>query len=232
MSLRLLFKYATRSRRSEFLRGIDSIVKNLADKDNYHILITIDGDDSKMHPLPVLNCNHTFIIGQSESKIHAINRDIDKFNYDWDILICMSDDMVFNKYGFDNVIREAFYYKSPLFSAVRDENTYVINKDTFLHFPDGNRSDLCTMSIIGKDYYNRDNYIYNPEYKSLYCDNEAQEVAKQRGCYKFVDTQIFEHLHPAYGKAVFDEQYQRTETIGNTFDKETYLRRKEMNFGL
>lgn len=229
--MKILIKYATRSRRSNFLRGIDSIRYNLADKENCHVLITVDDDDDKMHPLPVLHgINYSYVTGTSESKIHAINRGMDQVpeNFkDWDILVCMSDDMVFNVRGFDEEIRKKFY------DGLADPY-YVLPKklDRFLHLPDGNRTDLCTMSIIGRDYYNRDGYIYNPEYKSLYCDDEAQQVAKIRGCYLYVNQQIFEHLHPAYGKAEFDRQYQHTEAIGNTVDRETFNRRKEANFGL
>lgn len=232
--MKILFKYATRSRRDNFLRGIDSIRKNISDNENYHILITVDRDDNKMFPLPVLDCNHTYIVGDSESKVHAINRDMERAP-DWDILVCMSDDMVFTVKGFDDVIRENMKTEFTPDEWRIDEETrdsHYTDVDLFLHFPDGNRSDLCTMSIIGRDYYKRDGYIYNPEYKSLYCDDEAQQVAKLRGCYQFVDQQIFEHLHPAYGKAKFDEQYQRTEHIGNTEDRLIFERRKAVNFGL
>lgn len=212
--MKILFKYTTRSRRSNFLRGIDSIIDNLADKVNYHIYTTIDTDDDKMRPLPEIIGNHTYIAGKSKSKIDAINRDMDYINsnYDWDILVNMSDDVIFIEKGFDNVIRQ-----------------YIDNLDQVLHFPDGNRSDLLTVSIIGREYYKRDNYIYNPEYISLYCDNEAMEVAKLRGCYKFVDKVIFNHLHPAYNKGTFDAQYQFTESFSG-IDCQTFIRRKANGF--
>jgi len=212
--MKILFKYTTRSRRSNFLRGIDSIIDNLSDKENYHIYTTFDVDDDKMRPLPDIKGNHTYIAGTSKSKIDAINRDMDFINsqYDWDILVNMSDDVVFETKGFDDIIRKDF------------ESLVQV-----LHYPDGNRADLLTVSIIGKEYYKRDNYIYNPEYKSLYCDNEAMEVAKQRGCYKFVDKVIFNHLHPAYNKGNFDAQYQHTESFGHE-DYQTYKRRKANGF--
>jgi hypothetical protein len=212
--MKILFKYTTRSRRSNFLRGIDSIIDNLADKENYHIYTTFDVDDDKMRPLPEIKGNHTYIAGTSKSKIDAINRDMDfiNSNYDWDILVNMSDDVVFETKGFDDIIRNDFD-----------------SLDQVLHYPDGNRADLLTVSIIGKEYYKRDNYIYNPEYKSLYCDNEAMEVAKQRGCYKFVNKVIFNHLHPAYNKGNFDAQYQHTESFGHE-DYQTYQRRKANGF--
>lgn len=233
--MKILFIYPTRSRRYNFLRGIDSIKKNLSNHKDCHVLITVDDDDEKMHPLPVLDgLNYSYVTGKSESKVHAINRGLDQVpeNFkDWSVLICMSDDMTFIERGFDSTIKESFKKYSQPFD-LGGEVVYRWDMNQFIHFPDGNRSDLCTMSIIGRDYYERDGYIYNPEYKSLFCDDEAQQVAKIRGCYKYVDKQIFKHLHPAYGLAIFDEQYQKTEAIGNTVDRETFIRRKEANFGL
>lgn len=237
--MKILFKYATRSRPELFKRGLLSIVDNCEDK-NYCIAIAADYDDKTMKTDEInafVRSNSKFwnmpiIWGKSDSKVHAINRGVDQSYYhggDWDILVCMSDDMVFTERGFDETIRESF---NQIAGDDPGGNVYSeSNLDQCLHFPDGNRKDLITMSIMGRDYYKRFNYIYNPEYKSLYCDNEQTEVAKILGCYKYVDKQIFEHLHPAYGKAVFDAQYQHTESFGEE-DRQTYIRRKEANFGL
>lgn len=214
--MRILFNFTTRYRRDGFLRGIDSIVNNLANKEDYHILISVENafHDHKMHPLPVLNYNHTYCVNPNAptTKVDAINRDVNEFDYDWDILVNMSDDVVFVTHGFDDIIRSQF-----------------TNSDQVLHFPDGNRTDLLTVSIIGRVYYNRDKYIYHPSYKSLYCDNEVMEVARMRGCYKYVDCTIFNHLHPAYGKGRMDNQYIETESFGSE-DCQTYLKRREHNF--
>ena len=224
MSLKILFKFTTRSRRSNFLRGIDSIIDNLADKENYHIYTTFDVDDDKMRPLPEIKGNHTYIAGTSKSKIDAINRDMDFINsqYDWDILVNMSDDMVFIQKGFDDIIRKEFTDGS------------ITNLDQYIHFNDGNqKANVSTMHIVGRDYYNRDNYIYNPEYKSLWCDVENDMVAKLRGCYKYVgdNIRLFSHLHPAFNLAPNDEQYMKTEHRDMWIaDEQTFNRRKQNNF--
>ena len=208
---KILFKFATRSRPELFKRGLKSINDNCI-SDNYTVLVSADIDDLTMQNIgSCKNC--VLVFSRSESKIHAINRDMELIP-DWDIVINMSDDMTFIHHGFDNIIRESFD-----------------SLDQCLHFPDGNRNDLITLSILGRQFYEKFNYIYNPEYKSLYCDNEQTEVAQTLGLYKFIDNQIFEHLHPAYGKSNFDIQYQRTESF-NEVDKQTYLRRKGINFGL
>ena len=226
--MNVLFKYATRSRPELFKRGLESIINNCTGK--YHILVSIDEDDESMNNEKMLtyiySSLHTSVKrGVSKNKIDAINRDVNDFTermYDWDILVNMSDDMVFTQKGFDDDIRGCMSFYGAL-----------INLDQCLHFPDGNRSDLITMAIMGRAYYDRFGYIYHPDYKSLYCDNEMTDVAKTLNCYRYCDLQIFEHLHPAYSRhgAIFDAQYQHTESFMNE-DRMTYLKRKSINFGL
>lgn len=185
---------------------------------NYQVALKVDRNDptlrkylSKAYPEILL------FIGQSESKVHAINRDIPL--YDWDIIVNTSDDILWR-----------------LGAGREITNNY--ESDTFLHFPEPyaesqaakrKKESICVCSIMDRVYFDRFGYIYNPEYKSLYADNEATEVSKTLGRYKFVDKVIFEHLHPAAGKAVKDQQYKLTESFG-TVDKRTFLTRKEKGF--
>jgi hypothetical protein len=222
---KILFKYTTRSRRSNFLRGIDSIVSNIADKSNYHILISVESElnDPVMHPLPQLDCPHTYCVnpGKPTTKVDAINRNLNEFLKvcDAQIIVNMSDDMLFVEKGFDNIIRNAFN-----------------SLDQYIHFNDGNqKANVCTMHIVGREYYNRFNYIYNPEYLSLWCDVENDLVAKQLGRYKYMGDGkvIFKHLHPAWGFCEPDEQYKKTEAK-EMWDKDesTFNKRKANNFDL
>ena len=222
--MKILYKFTTRSRPHLFNRGMKSIIEN-SSSDNYHILVSTDIDDETMLK-PFDYSNTTIISKTSKNKIDAINRDLNEFTtiYDWDILVNMSDDMVFTKKGFDDVIRKAFDYEV--------NNTHTVGSlDRCLHFPDGNRNDLITMAIMGREYYNRFNYIYHPDYISLWCDNEMTDVAKQLGCYKYVNEHILEHKHPAYGKGAFDRQYVKTESY-SVVDEVTYHKRKANNFGI
>lgn len=200
MSLKVLFKYTTRSRRTNFLRGYDSIIKNLSDKDNYHVLITIDDNDSAMQPPPELAGNYTIVSGNSESKVHAINRDVNEFDYDWDILVNFSDDMTFTVKGFDDIIRDA---------VAKNGN----NLDCVYHFPDQYQRQNCmTMSIIGRAYYDIEKFIYNNRFKSLWCDVVEQEKAMLSNKYLYVDKDIFIHIHPSLGMCKYDEQAIKTES--------------------
>lgn len=223
MPLKLLFKYTSRSRKDNFFRGLDSIVSNLSNKDDYFILCSFDTDDFEMANKLVVERlsaykNTSAYYGISHSKINAINRDI-SLAPEYDILINMSDDMLFTNYGFDDIIRNDMLYACD-------------DLDMFLHYPDRNVKHLLpTMSIMGKTYYQRTNYIYHEAFNNVYADNFAMDQAKKLGKYKFIDKEIFDHYHPAFGKAPQDAQYLKTEAPeGYARDKETYLRLK-LEFG-
>ena len=196
MEEHILFKLATRSRPEKARASINNIIENCT-SDNFTILVSADFDDDTMKNFSYVHSNVTIVYGISKSKIDAINRDMDvapKF----DILINTSDDMVFQVKGFDNIIRQDF----------------AGNLDQFIHYSDGNQKEnISTMSIMGVDYYKRFNYIYHPDYKSLWCDAEATDVSVMLGKYRYMgDNKIlFKHLHPAWGLAPTDAQYQKTE---------------------
>lgn len=190
---------------------------------------TLDLDDTSMNNdyvcemleeyQRVADVRYTF--GNSEGKIHAINRDMDKIDYDWDIVVVMSDDMKFVMEGFDEYIRAAF-------------KTYGL--DSVIHFNDGNvyGKDLMTLNVQGRDNYNRFGYLYNPEYKSLWCDNEQMEVGKILGNYHYMGDNlvIVNHLHPAWVQGIQpDNLLKKTESFYSE-DEKTFNRRKSINFGL
>lgn len=222
----ILFKLATRSRPEAFFKALDNIIDNVSIED-YFILVSIDKGDATMASPDVLKRIYNNIkyyrvkvcIGNSKSKVEAINDGISNFRGKWDILCNHSDDMQFTKFGFDGIIRQVF------------ENT-PHGLDTFMHFPDGFTGDkLCTYSIIGRVYYSRSNYIYHPAYYSLFCDNEATEVAKLLDRYLYVPIDILRHNHVANGVGQKDALLKRNERYWE-IDKATYKKRKSINFGI
>lgn len=215
---RLLIKLTTRSRPKRAFEVIQSVINNSSNQ-NFYIMCTVDEDDLTKEELKQL-CEEypvNFFEGQSKNKVDAINRDVQRFPF-WDILVNLSDDTKIIRNGFDEIIRKNMY------------NTFP-DLDGVLHFPDGNRSDLMTVSVIGRTYFMRDRYIYWHEYENLFCDNESMEVARMRGRYMYVGEELFDHLHPAWNKSLWDSQYTKTEgTFGS--DGEIFNRRKQINFGL
>ena len=218
---RILFKFASRGRLEKLRNCLSNINDKLSDE-NHLVWLTEDEDDKTYHETLMYSFIGETIkiergLGVSDGKIDAINRDMHFASsaIQWDILINMSDDMEFLVDGFDDIIRKDM----------------PEDLDCLLHYPDGNINKLVTMSIMGRKYYDRFNYIYHPDYYSLWCDNEQTVVAQMLGKYKYVDRQIFSHNHPAYGKAPTDDQYKRTESYYHQ-DEAVFLRRKAINFDL
>jgi hypothetical protein len=229
----ILIKFATRSRPLKFFKGLENIISKAKDKDNFGILVSADIDDKTMWNsniiqslIPYVEKGYVFIIfGKSKNKIDAINRDIDKTSSieklsKWDILINFSDDMEFLVEGYDDIIRDKF-------------NELYPDTDGNIYFNDGFTADkISTMSIMGRKYYERFNYIYNPEYISLWCDNEYTEVAKILNKITYFPNQIYVHNHPTniIGLEI-DELLIKTQSYFEV-DGKTYYNRKLRNFDL
>jgi len=216
--MKILVKYPTRERFFQFQFILTEAFRLSSERENIHYLVSYDEDDKNFNlerAQSLLPEQHiTFIKGKSENKIHACNRDMDKIT-DWDIVMLLSDDMVCKQEGWDYYIREAF-----------------AEKDRCVHFYDGYRDELMTLALMDKAYYNRDKYIYNPAYKSLFADNEMMEVAKLRGRYFYENRILFKHEHYSNSRRVRpDALMRRTESFYKE-DEATYLKRKETNFGL
>lgn len=219
----ILFKLPSRGRPERFFQALDSIVDNLASPFAYHISCTLDEDDPLMNNDSVKERvktykNTSIEWGLSRSKIDAVNRSMP--DIEWDILIVGSDDIFFNLYGFDEIVRNEFALHFP-------------DGDGYLHFNEKDSgSALCVMTVCDKKYYDRFGYIYHPDYKSLFCDNEQMEVAKALGKYIYINCMIMEHKNPAYGYMPEDVMFREQQDIGWTIDQETYNKRKLKNFGL
>lgn len=217
-----LFKYPSRNRPERFFNSLESIHNNISDKDYYHVSCTLDTDDLTMNNPQVIERinsypNTSIEWGASESKINAVNRSMP--NIEWDILFCHSDDMIFTLYGFDVLVGIDMLNNFPDF-------------DGLLHYPDQDaKAALATMFIAGRKYYQRFNYIYHPSYKSVFCDNEVQDIAKILGKYFYCDYQINLHLNPAYGHLERDEMFNRQQGDWPQ-DELNYYQRRALNFYL
>lgn len=220
--MRILYKFSSRSRPTKLLAVLQNIAQ-LARHDDYFIMLTLDNDDETCNTEQLREelKKYPKVIpfwGTSTGKVNAINRDIE-FAGEFDILVNMSDDQLFLWEGFDLRI-------------INDAKENFSDTDFFLHYPDGTVNErLCTLSIIGRDYFNRFNFIYHPDYISLYCDQEAMAVAQILGKYKYIPIHLFKHFHPAWGLAEMDEQYKKTESFYGQ-DGLTFQRRQAKHFDL
>lgn len=222
---KLAYIFPSRSRPDKFFACLENI-QSLSAKENYIIICSLDVDDDSMNNELVLNRisefkNVTYYLGNSTGKVNSINRELQNLPTDTDIIILMSDDMVFTQPGFDEIIRV-------------DMQKYFPDLDGCLHYPDQSpvQDKIITMIIMGVNYFRRFNYLYHPEYKSLWCDLEQTECAKKLGKYKYLpNAKIFFHDHPVWKREKYDALMTRNEGFYNS-DKEIYFKRLAKNFDL
>lgn len=219
--MRLLIKYATRGRPELFLQALSNI-NNTISTDDYLIMVSADEDDNKMNNDFIKTRindykNVKIIFGISKNKVDAINRDMEGINFK--ILINMSDDMCFIRKGWEKIIEQRVI-----------ETWGTDSLDWFAHFNDGFVFEkLPTMSIMGREYYDRTKHIYHPSYGSVSCDAEAMYVAMMLGRYKYFNDNLFVHKHPANMYMPTDDTYRRNDKYGQA-DTENYFNRRKNLF--
>ncbi len=217
--MKILCKFPTRGRPNQFLNVLDQCYQLSEDKENVTYLVSYDVDDFTMTEAVIDTASNAAVMvkGLSTGKIHACNRDIELI-HNWDIIILISDDMVPQVSGWDKAIVDSMAEHYP-------------DLDGVLFFNDG-YSNLNTMCIMGRKYYDSFGYIYHPDYHSLWCDNHFMEVADLLGKQTRFDQVLFKHEHwannPKVGK---DQSYLLNDKFYDQ-DHEVYLKHKANNFGL
>jgi len=226
MSARILIQFPTRQRPEKFIQVAKKYIDLLSDKDNWIMNISCDEDDFTMNNVPmikrifklapedkvVLNFN------ANKNKIQAVNANISDF--DFDIVLLASDDMIPKERGYDNIIRKHF-------------ETYFPDFDGVVHYDDGHQHDkLNTLSILGKSYFDKFGYIYHPSYISLWADNEFDEISRTLGKHRYIEQVIIKHEHPGTNMNVINDDLYIKNNAFELADRTNYNQRKAMNFNL
>ena len=190
--MRLLIQFPTFQRPTKFLKVLNQYIETASSHHEIFFNINCDAADMTMTS-PYIQERIKYYLGKranidgkvwfdaNTNKISAINDHID--GEDFDIVICASDDMVPKAHGWDNEIAIAMQEHFP-------------ELDGCVHFNDGNTDgELITFSILGKKLYDHFGYIYHPDYKSLYCDDEFTQEVKAMGKEKYINKIIISHEH-------------------------------------
>ena len=218
----LLIKYATRSRPQQFIKAMRNILQTTVTP--YRIIVSCDEDDRLMNTAHMKSYvasrfkTTQMFFGPRVNKVEAINRDMDKAG-EWSVVVNFSDDMQFKIRAWDRMMLGKI-------KSVWGEST-----DFFAHFNDGYVGDrLPTMSIIGREYHNRDGYIYHPSYKSFSCDAEAMYVAMMRGRHHYFKDLLFKHEHPANSRLNKNDSLYKLNSGYSMHDTENYFARLKRYF--
>lgn len=190
--MKILVKFPTRGRSDLFFKTLDLYYSMALDKENLFFLVSLDEDDPGMSNASINEKllsydNLVFVYGKSKNKIHAVNRDLELFEDEFDIILLASDDMIPQILGYDQIIRNKM-------------GEFYPDLDGILFFNDGYRKDeLNTLCILGREYYHRFGYIYYPGYVSLFADNEFMQVGYLLNKQTYIDQCIIKHEHPDNG---------------------------------
>ena len=192
--MNILVQFPTYGRPHRFLDVLDKYVSMSSAENDFFFNINCDSADLTMTGKDTQNAITDILMtcdnvsadinfeGFTE-KISAINNNIDDVEFDWDIVIVASDDMVPRVDGWDLEITDAM-------------QEYYPNLDGCVHFNDGSTNgNLITFSILGRKLYETFGYIYHPDYKSLYCDDEFTQVVRGMGKETYIDKVIVSHEH-------------------------------------
>jgi len=222
--MKFLIKFPTRSRPEKFFSTLDKYISNFSTQNEYKILVSCDNDDVTMNNNDTINklnsySNLEYYFSERTTKVDAINRDIDKIRYEWQVLISAADDMIPVYKNYDLRIQEEMIKEYP-------------DLDGSLWFYDGATRNINTQSILGKKYYDKLGWIYYPKYKTWFCDGEHTFYAKSINKIKFIDECLIIHEHPGHRSGNnWDQLYLENDQESNVeHDRLLFEERKTKGF--
>jgi hypothetical protein len=222
--MKLLLKLPTRSRPQQAMKTLQAYCSMATNPRDIGIAMSCDSDDDSMtrqlvqdelnRILRQVGWSRIFY-GNSRTKIEACNANMSEIDYPWDIVMLISDDMIPIVRGYDDAIR------SHMLASFPDTNGV-------LWFSDGHQHEkLNTLSIMGRTLFNSFGYIYEPAYKSFFCDTEFTDLCRGRLKDKclYIPTCLIRHEHPANGYRTSDALYIKN-SLPWIEDMNTYIDRK------
>ena len=216
-----MLKCPTRSRPKKVTATLSSYVRLANHPEHLGIAVSCDEDDASMRNVFELDsmikrCAWSRIFySPNRSKIQACNANMDEVDWNWDIVVLVSDDMIPQIKGYDDIIRNHMRSRFP-------------DTNGLLWFNDGAQGEkLNTLCIYGREFYKSQGFIYNPEYMSLFCDTELTDQCRKEYANRclYVPYCIIRHEHPGTGYGGMDALYATNQRYW-TQDMMTYIRRK------
>lgn len=220
--MRILLKCPTRNRPQKIISTLNAYMRLANHPEQIGVAISCDDDDASMsrnlvheelHRILGKTAWHRIFMSPNKSKIEACNANMNEIDWDWDIVVLVSDDMIPQVQGYDDVIRS---HMTP------DTNRILWCNDGY----QGEK--LNTLCVFGRRMYDHFGYLYHPDYKSLFCDTELTDLCKAelKDRCLYVPYCIIRHEHPGTGYAQnMDALYQHNQKFWNQ-DMYTYIRRK------
>jgi len=187
MSYKISLLHATRGRSKQANDCRDKWLNAAKDPKSIEHIFGIDDDDTDS----LSNINTQRVIVQRGKGCVAAWNACAKASKG-EILVQLSDDWEPVE-GWDEIILKEF-------EGVEGEQVLAIS--------DGARTDdLLCMAILNRKRYEKQGYLFHPDFFSVYSDNHFTWAAQRDGVIKNAKHIVFEHKHPVFNKAEWDKTY-------------------------
>jgi hypothetical protein len=165
-----------------------------ADPDAIEHIFALDPDDETIGPF--ITCRH--VINPGRGPVAAWN-EAAKFSKG-EILIQLSDDW-----------EPPMHWDKLILHAIGKTSIPAV-----LAVSDGHRTDnLLCMAILNRARYQKQSYLFHPDFFSVFSDNHFTDRAYADGVVIDAKDIVIEHMHPAFGKGEVDETYARSNDPAN-----------------
>jgi hypothetical protein len=225
--MHLLVKFPTRQRQKRFFEVFASYMQLASNRHHIEWVISMDEDDLEMNnpevketfdKLIAMGQDIKYFYGLNKTKIEAMNADMEKASTDWEVLYLAQDDMLPIVQDWDERMLNL------VFGGFPDLDGCIWPPDGY-----GNSQTTSTVVLMGRQWYERFQYIYYPEYKSVYCDNEYTDVALSYDKIRKVPDRLVEHKW--VGVNGRDELCDRNESTANyEHDRQLFVQRTLAGF--
>jgi hypothetical protein len=225
--MHLLVKFPTRQRQKRFFEVFASYMQLASNRHHIEWIISMDEDDLEMNnpevketfdKLIAMGQDIKYFYGPNKTKIEAMNADMEKASTDWEVLYLAQDDMLPIVQDWDERMLNL------VFGGFPDLDGCIWPPDGY-----GNSQTTSTVVLMGRQWYERFQYIYYPEYKSVYCDNEYTDVALSYDKIRKVPDRLVEHKW--VGVNGRDELCDRNESTANyEHDRQLFVQRTLAGF--
>lgn len=157
-------------------KSFDTIAKWMSSQSgNASFIISLDSDDPELNEYTNLYGDFMVTINKNRSAVDAINHAARLSGCD--ILMVVSDDTD----CFPN-------WDTDLLKEIEGKTDFILKTQ------DGIQPWILTNPILDRDYYNRTGYIYDPDFKHMFCDTWLTVQADISGR-KLTSNLMFKHLN-------------------------------------
>lgn len=185
-------------------KSYDTIRKWMSNQSgNASFIVSLDVDDPKLNEYTRLHKGVKFVINRNRSCVDAINNAAKVA--EGNIFFVVSDDTETIS-GWDTAILKEVAGK----------------EDWIMKTNDGTQGYIITQTIMDRKYYERDGFIYHPDFKHQFVDTYMTCVADIRGR-KITSGLTFRHNHYSVNGEKPDELHRRNDATWQQ-GEETFVR--------